>query len=77
MYPDFALLHVRERRTIYWEHFGLASNGDYSVKALQKLRQYESSGFEPGRDLLFSVEADNMPLDVKGLEEKSRKNLLG
>ncbi|MCR5721306.1 MAG: hypothetical protein K6G72_03030 [Lachnospiraceae bacterium] len=77
VYPDFVLLNVKERRTIYWEHFGLASNGDYSVKALQKLRQYESSGLEPGQDLLFSVESDNMPLDVKGLEEKIRKNLLG
>lgn len=75
VYPDFALLNVKERRTIYWEHFGLASNGDYSTKALLKLRQYESSGFEIGRDLLFSVEAENTPLDVKGLEEKIRINL--
>lgn len=76
IYPDFALLNVKERRTIYWEHFGLASDGEYSTKALQKLRQYESAGIEVGVDLLFSVEAENMPLDVKSIEKKIMKYLI-
>ncbi len=34
-YPDFALLCLKTRKTIYWEHFGLINDGEYSSKALK------------------------------------------
>ena len=36
IYPDFTLLNVRNRKTIYWEHFGLMDDPDYCEKAIKK-----------------------------------------
>jgi hypothetical protein len=74
--PDFALLNLRTRKTIYWEHFGLASNEEYASKAICKLRFFEDCGFEIGKDILFSIESDSQPLNQKMIEEKIEKHLL-
>ncbi|MCR5671884.1 MAG: hypothetical protein K6G10_12835 [Butyrivibrio sp.] len=74
--PDFVILNVRKRKTIYWEHFGLINNGEYATKALKKLEAYEKSGLRLGDSLLFSMESENMPLDVKEIEKKIKELLL-
>ncbi|MCR4619010.1 MAG: hypothetical protein K5669_12595 [Lachnospiraceae bacterium] len=76
VYPDFALLNLRERRTIYWEHFGLIDDGEYAMRALKKIKMYEACGYEAGYNLLFSMESGEMPLDTKFIEEKIREKLL-
>ncbi len=76
MYPDFVLLNVRRRKTIYWEHFGLIGDGEYAKKTLQKLNTYESIGLMTGEDVLFSMESDEMPLNVKTVEHKIKMYLL-
>ena len=76
MYPDFALLNVRKQKTIYWEHFGLLSNEEYSKHIFEKLIIYEKSGIEPGTDLIFTMESDKIPLDVKTIEKKITGYLL-
>ena len=76
MFPDFIVLNVRCRKTVYWEHFGLVSDGDYARKALQKLELYEENGFVVGEDLLFSTESAASPLNVRQLEAKIQKYLL-
>lgn len=75
-YPDFAALNIRMRRTIYWEHFGLVSNGEYASNALYKLREYEDNGLEVGKDVLFSTESESQPFDPKKIEEKIENYLL-
>lgn len=74
-YPDFALLNVRERRTIYWEHFGLASDKQYSDKNLDKICRYEQSGIIIGDNLLLSIESAGIQLDIKMIETKIKKYL--
>ena len=74
--PDFAVLNVRQRKTMYWEHFGLITDGDYARKTLQKLSAYEESGYAVGEKLLFSMESEQMPLNVTLLERKIRQYLL-
>ena len=76
VYPDFALLHLRKRKTIYWEHFGLVTDAEYAQKTIHKLIQYEASGVTVGRDLLFSMESDESPLNVKQIIKKIEKNLI-
>ena len=76
VYPDFVLLNVRTRKTIYWEHFGLISNGEYASHSLEKLHAYEVNGWIVGDNLLYSMESELMPLDVSLLEEKVRQYLL-
>lgn len=70
IYPDFVLLNVKERKTIYWEHLGLASDVDYASKNLEKLNIYEKNGIMLGTDLVVSMETEFLPLDIKLIEEK-------
>ena len=72
LFPDFALLDLKARKTIYWEHFGLASDGEYASKAMTKLGLYENEGIFVGRDLFFSVESSETPLNIKVIERKVR-----
>ena len=70
IYPDFVLLNVDQRKTVYWEHFGLITNEEYAVKTLSKLGAYEKSGLVIGETLLFSMESELVPLDIKQVEKK-------
>ncbi len=75
-YPDFVLLNVIKRKTIYWEHFGLITNGEYAIKAFQKMQEYENAGLVNGEDIIYSMESESMPLDIKFIEKKIEKYLL-
>lgn len=76
IYPDFVVLNVKERKTYYWEHFGLASNEEYSEKNLEKLYQYELIGMEIGEKLIVSFESNRKPLDIELVKNKLKKYLL-
>lgn len=76
VFPDFVVLNVRLRKTIYWEHFGLITDGEYAKKTLQKLSFYEENGIVVGKDLLISIESDQIPLNVKLLEQKIHQYIL-
>ena len=69
-------MNVSKRKTIYWEHFGLISDGEYAEKALRKMDMYEKNGICIGEDLLFSMEAEDSPLDIKQIEAKIKRYLL-
>lgn len=75
IYPDFALLNVEMRKTVYWEHFGLVNDGGYAIKTLSKLGHYEKSGLIIGDTLLFSMESEVLPLDIKQVEKKVIEHL--
>ncbi len=76
MFPDFVLLNVQQRKTIYWEHFGLVTDAAYAIKTLSKLDAYERNGLEIGNTLLFSMESETSPLDIRMVEKKIKKCLL-
>ncbi len=76
MYPDFVLLNVRKRKTIYWEHFGLVGDAEYSIRTLEKLIKYENNGIDIGDTLLFSMESDLSSLNISMIERKIQKHLL-
>lgn len=75
-YPDFVLLNLRERKTYFWEHFGLTSDNTYSDKNLEKLARYEKSGIISGENLIISTEAYGINLDVNLIEHKIKLFLL-
>lgn len=76
LYPDFAVLNVPCRKTFFWEHFGLISDSTYAKKTLKKMNMYEECGFSVGRNVLFSLESEDSPLNTKLLERKIRSYLL-
>jgi len=76
IYPDFVVLNLRTRKTVYWEHLGLVSDIEYATKNFKKLQDYERNGFVLGRDLITTMESADTPIDVKLVEEKIREFLL-
>lgn len=69
IYPDFRLLHVKERREIILEHFGMMDNPDYSTQACNKINLYIMNGYQVGKDIVFTYETSNYPLNTKVLEQ--------
>ena len=62
-YPDFLILHPRDRRPLIWEHFGLMSSETYRESTVRKLALYFEAGFKLGRDLVATFEWEDLPLD--------------
>lgn len=75
VYPDFALLNLRTRKTYYWEHLGIIDDGEYASKNLIKIGEYEKSGITIGDNLLLSMESAESPLDLNQIKEKIDKYL--
>ena len=76
VYPDFALLNLPQRKTVFWEHLGLLSNEDYAAKNFKKICEYEKSGIILGDNLIVSMESESIPLDIKLIEKKLNLFLL-
>ncbi len=76
IYPDFAVLNLKHRKTIYWEHLGMMSDEEYAVKNLHKIAVYEKNGYYLGDTLVISMESEYMALNVRDLEKKINKYLI-
>lgn len=70
VYPDFMVLNVRSRKTLYWEHLGLLSEFDYAKKNFNKINDYEEVGIMLGRNLIITMETGDAPINTKLIEEK-------
>lgn len=68
VYPDFTLLHMKDRKEYILEHFGMMDNAEYSAKAVDKIAQYQKNGIYPGETLLMTFETSDKPLDMKLLQ---------
>ncbi len=66
-YPDFILLNIGTREEVYFEHFGLLDDEEYRAGCLKKMDEYRENGIYPGKNLLFSYETEESPLDIKGI----------
>ena len=73
IYPDFAILNVRKRKTVYWEHLGMIDDGEYASKNFNKLRAYERAGYTIGNNIVFSMESIEQPLDIEEIEKKIKE----
>lgn len=71
-FPDFMVLNMKTRKTIYWEHFGIISDEIYARKNFAKLYTYEKYGIEVGKDLIITMEGEGLSFDMNLLEEKIR-----
>ena len=45
VHPDFTLLNLRERKEVYWEHFGMMDDAEYKNNTLLKIGEYEAMYF--------------------------------
>lgn len=67
-YPDFTVLNVRERKEIYWEHFGMMDDAAYVENALSKLSVYTQSGIICKDNLIVTYETKKNPLNQKTIK---------
>lgn len=65
IYPDFAVLDIKHRRTIYWEHFGMMDDPEYGEGAVDKINTYEKNNIRAGQDIIFTFETKEQPLDYE------------
>jgi hypothetical protein len=71
VYPDFVLLNVGKRKTIYWEHLGKVGEEIYATRNFNKLMDYEEQGLIIGDNLIITMETEERPLDIRIVEQKA------
>ena len=69
IHPDFTLLDIKNRREIYWEHFGMMDDMDYRNDAFLKMSKYEEYGFYQHDRLIWTFETGKQPLNTKVLRK--------
>lgn len=65
VYPDFTVLNVRERKELYWEHFGMMDDTEYSEGAVKKINCYRQNGYYEEESTLYTYETRKEPLNQK------------
>ena len=63
--PDFTCLHIKARKEVLWEHFGLMDNPAYANKNVAKLALYHQNGFHVGKNLITSFETSQNPISSR------------
>ncbi|MBO4887878.1 MAG: hypothetical protein J5589_06165 [Firmicutes bacterium] len=65
IHPDFRILLVRSRRIVYLEHNGMMSDPSYLDNFMNRQAAYIRNGLIPGRDVIFTFESADHPLDSR------------
>lgn len=76
VYSDFRCLNVRRREVILWEHLGKMGDESYANAAIQKVRDYEESGFAVGKNLIITEESAGVPLTPSTINRWIKRMLL-
>lgn len=64
-HPDFRILRIRDRKVIFWEHWGSMDDPEYVAEQLRKLEEYKKVGIELGKNLFVTMESRLHPLNIK------------
>lgn len=74
--PDFAVLNVRTRQTLYHEHFGMMDDEEYRNNNIWKLRCYHKNGYYEGINFFVTMESDGRMIDYEEAEQIVKKYCL-
>lgn len=69
IYPDFTCLNVHDRKEVLWEHFGMMSQADYCKSALKKMECYTKAGYINGKDIVFTYESAEYPINTTTIDD--------
>ena len=64
-YPDFTILRKFDHKIIYWEHFGMTGDEDYSRNMKAKLKTYEDFGIYPWDNLIVTTDSKDGRINLK------------
>lgn len=76
LYPDFYCLNVHTREEFAWEHFGMMDDEEYVQRAVEKQNMYVKNGWTMGKNMIFTMETRNCPLNSKVIEKVVREMLI-
>lgn len=68
VHPDFTVLDVKRRKTIYWEHRGMMDDVRYCLHTVEKIKEYNKSGIVIGDNLIVTEENSMCPLGTGEIE---------
>lgn len=74
--PDFKVLNVKNGKSWYWEHFGMMDDPDYCAASLFKFESYAKFGIFPGKNLIFTAETRQHPLNIEYVDRVIEEYLL-
>ena len=62
IHPDFTVLNVKKRKTMFWEHQGMMDDDAYRDQALERINWYIQAGYYPGIHLILTHETAARPI---------------
>lgn len=62
-HPDFVILNLKDRSSIYIEHFGMMDDAGYREETLQKINHYAKNGITLGKNLIATFESAGTRFD--------------
>lgn len=68
-FPDFTIL-TKNDEIIYWEHFGMMDEWQYSYKAYNKLRMYFLDGIFPPDNLIITMESRDGEINMEAINRE-------
>lgn len=73
-HPDFTILRLSDRKTIYYEHCGKMGDPGYVEDMVERSRKYALEGIFQGDKLFYTFESAKQPLDVRVVTAMIEKN---
>ncbi|SEQ07255.1 hypothetical protein SAMN02910289_01189 [Lachnospiraceae bacterium RM5] len=67
VHPDFTLLDIKERKEVYWEHFGMMDDREYRDEVLLKIREYEASGLYQFDSVIWTFESTKCIMNTRDI----------
>lgn len=64
IHPDFEIINLKTGKIVYWEHAGKMDDTKYVNGFMNKVNLYSSNNIIIGKDVFFTCEDMNHPLDT-------------
>lgn len=64
-HPDFTIIRPRDKKIIYWEHFGMVNDDNYVMGSVEKVIKYIEYGIEPWDNLIMTYNNKNGGFNAK------------
>lgn len=75
IHPDYSILRMSDRKTVYLEHCGKIGDPQYTEDMLTRIKDYNDAGIILGDRLFLTFESDKTPLDVSLLDSLIKTHL--
>jgi hypothetical protein len=74
--PDFTIQNRLTGKTIYWEHCGMMTRVEYSIRWESKRKHYEEFGIIEGANLIITYDDENGSIDSQVIQDKIDQYIL-